>query len=150
MVGPLVPNGSDQSGSSLSSQREQGQEIRLVQISMQFSVEWRAFPLDVCNIEEMSISATWEARANGLANKRAGAVAARDVSRLADLLTPIRTPEAGCDETTPIFEPDQLGAAFNGDAKRPQPLDEETLVFVLRKDEQEGIRSQVRPYFLER
>ena len=101
---------------------------------MQVSVEWRTFPLDVGNIEEMSISAPWEARANRLAQKRAGAIAACDESRLADLLTSIRTPEAGCDEITPIFEPDQLSAAFNGDAKRLQPLDEETLVFVLRKD----------------
>ena len=134
MVGPLVPNGADQSGPSLSSQREQGQEIRLVQISMKFSVEWRTFPLDVGNIEEMSISAPWETRANRLAHKRAGAIAARDVSRLADLLTPIGMHEAGCDEITLIFEPDQLNAAFNGDPKRLQPLDEKTLVFVLRKD----------------
>ena len=51
MVGPFVPNSADQSGSSLSGQWEQGQEIRLVQISMQFSVEWKTFPLDVGNIE---------------------------------------------------------------------------------------------------
>jgi hypothetical protein len=101
---------------------------------MQFSVEWGTFPLDVGNVEEMSISASWKARANRLAHKRAGAIAACDVSRLADLITSIRTPEADCDETTPIFEPDQLSAAFNGDPKRLQPPDEETLVFVLRKD----------------
>ncbi len=86
MIGPLVPDGSDQARPALPGQGKDGQKIGLVEVDVQLAVERRAGGLDIGDVEDLSIGAAGKACPDRLAHERARAVAAGDVARLADFL----------------------------------------------------------------
>ena len=70
-------------------QRENREEIGLVEIDVQFAVDRRPGGLDVGDVEHLPIGAAGKAGADGLAHHRARPVAAGEVGRLAILLVAV-------------------------------------------------------------
>src|SRR5262245_32278562 len=89
----------------------------------------------------MLVGAAGKSNRRRLADTGVRAVAAGDERRLARLDGLARTLEAGDDVTAAFFEADELRAAFDGDAGLCQPVDQQPLVLVLRKDEGVRIRT---------
>ncbi len=81
--GALVAHRADQPRPALAGQREDAEEIGLVEIDMQFAIDGGPGRLDVGDVEDLPIGAARKAGADGLAHDRAGAVAAGDVGRRA-------------------------------------------------------------------
>ena len=144
MIGALVAHGSDQARPTLPGQRKDREEISLVKVDMQFAVERRAGSFNVGNIEELPIGAAGKACTDRLAHNRAGAVTAGDVACLAGFLLPLRPPKAGNHALGLVREAHQFGPALYRDAELLQPLNQQTLMLVLRKNMQERIGRQVR------
>ena len=150
VIGALVAHGSDQARPTLPGQGKDREEISLVKVDMQFAVERRAGSFNVGDIEDLPIGAAGKACTDRLAHDRAGAVAAGDVACLAGFLPALRPAKAGDHVLALVREADQFGPALNRDAELLQPLDQQPLMLVLRKDLQERIGRQVRTDALKR
>src|SRR5262249_18554963 len=133
----------DQAGSSLPSQRKHRQEIGLVEIDVELTVDRRASRLDIGDIEDLPIRTSREACADRVAHNRVGPITAGDVARLAGFLPAIWAAQAGNDPLALLREAGQFGLALDRNPERLQPLDQQPLMLVLREDMQERIRRQV-------
>ena len=130
-------------------QWEDRKEIGLVKVDVQFAVERRAGGFDIGDIKDLPIGAAGEARADRLAHDRPGAVAARDVVRLAGFFRAFRSAKTGNDAPALVRKADQFGLAFDRNAEFLQSPDQQPLMLVLREDLQERIARQVRTDVLE-
>ena len=133
-VGTLVANGSDETSPAFAGQREDGEEIGLVEIDVQFAVDRGTGSIDVGDVEELPIGPAAKAGAERFAHPRVRTVAAGDVGCLAVLFMPIRPAKAGGDAIALVGEAYQLRSTLYCDAELLQPLDQQPLVLVLRED----------------
>ncbi len=83
-IGAFVAHRPDQPRAAFSGQREDRNEIGLVEIDVQLAVERGSFGVDVGDVEELPVGAAGKAGADGLPHLRACAVAAGEIARLDD------------------------------------------------------------------
>src|SRR5438105_4302038 len=120
----VVAHRSDQARFSFSGQREDAQEIDLVEIDVQFAICRGAGGFDIGDIENLPIGAAGKAGADRLAHRRACSVATRNVLRLAVNLLTAGPVQASRDAVFPIGEVDQFGSPLDFDAERSQSFDQ--------------------------
>ena len=60
-VGALVPHGSDQTGTAIAGQREDGEKVGLVEVGVQFAIDGTTGRLDVGDVEDLAIRPTLNA-----------------------------------------------------------------------------------------
>jgi hypothetical protein len=60
-VGALVPHGSDQTGTAIAGQREDGEKVGLVEVGVQFAIDGTTGRLDVGDVEDLAIRPTLKA-----------------------------------------------------------------------------------------
>ena len=141
-VGALVAYRPDQACFSFSGQREDAEEIGLVEIDVQFAIQRRAGGFDVGDVEDLPIGAAGKPGADRPAHDRARAVTTGDVGRRTVMLLTVGSAQASHDTIFLIRETDQLGSPLDHDIKRFQPLDQEPLMLVLGKYLQERVGRQ--------
>ena len=148
MVGALAAHRADQPGAALAGQREDGQEVGLVEIDVQLAVQRRAGRVDVGDVEHLPVGAARKAGADPLAHRRARAVAAGEIGGLAGALA-VRPAQPGDDPIALVAEAGELGPALDLHAGFGEALDQQPLVLVLREDQQERVGRQRLPDHLE-
>src|SRR5579863_6362007 len=122
VVGTLIAHGANQACAALASQRKEPEEIGLIEVDVQLTVERRTCSFDIGDIKHLSVGATDEPRADDLAHARTRAVAPGHKGRLAPLLL------AGCaaqprnDAASSLRVAEQLGASLYDDTHRTQSL----------------------------
>ena len=131
----VVAYEADEARVSLALQREQQDELRLVQRSVQLPVHLRATRLDVRDVEEMLVRAAGESDAERLARGRVRAVAARKVRGLESLLGSVGVTKTRHDTGAGVFESQELDGALDFHALAFKPLDQDALVLVLRENQ---------------
>ncbi len=135
---PVLADRPDQPAGPVGLEREDGQEVGLVERDVQLLVEHRALGLDVGDVEQLDICAAREAGVQLAAHHRPGPVAAADVAGLADLLAAVGALQPGLDALRRLLEPEQLDGPLDLHVRRPEVLDQEPLVLVLGEDQDEG------------
>src|SRR5205807_3639249 len=129
LLGPGT-NGADQADVARCLQREDGDEVALVDRPVELTVRHRTLRLHIGDVEEVLVSAAGKMDAEFLANGRMCTVAASDERDLAR-----RTGQTRDDAPARLVEGNQVGAALDADAHFLEPLDEKALVRVLRVDQ---------------
>ena len=86
--------------------------------TLQLAINCGAGGLDIGYVEDLPIGATGKASSHRLTHNRAGAVAASDVTRCADLFMTLGPAKAGGDALAGIGEADQFGPAFTPSSSR--------------------------------
>ena len=105
----------------------------------------RAAAVDVGDIEHLPVGAAGEAGAQRLAHERARPVAAGEVGRLAGFLRPSGPRSRARMRRPVVAEAVQLRPALDRHAERRQPLEQQPLVLVLRKDLQKRVGREPAP-----
>ena len=99
---------------------------------------------DVGDVEDLGISAPWEAGPYDLAHLRSRAVAPGDEFGRRRALGAVRPAQPRGDAAALFDIAEQFRRTFDLDAEFAQPVDQQPLVLVLREDVQEavGVRSE--------
>src|SRR5260370_23886499 len=103
-IGTLVADGADQARPTGAREREDGQEIRFVQVDVQFAVDRGTGGGDAGDVEELPIRPARLPRADRLAHLRAHAITPRDISRAARRLRPVQPAQAGGDLSRLVYD----------------------------------------------
>ncbi|MNZ78102.1 hypothetical protein D3C78_966660 [compost metagenome] len=142
VFGALVAHRADQARATRVCQREHGEEVRLVEIHMQFAVECRAAGLHVGDVENLLVSPAGKPGIQGLAHNRPGTVASGQITGLADFLLAVGQLQRGRDAVCGLLEACQFSVAFHRNAEGLQALDQQPFVFVLREYLEKRVRCQ--------
>ncbi len=132
------PHGADQARRAFGLQREDPEEVGLVQGDVQLAVHYRTFGLDIRHIEQLGVGPAGEAGAQLLSHGRAGAVASGEVGDRAGPPAPVGALELGAHRLGGLAETDQLHRPLDGHAGLLQPLDQQPLVLVLGEHQHMG------------
>src|SRR5207302_474242 len=100
-VGALVAHCPYQPHPALAGERENREEVSLLEVGVELAVDCETGSLHVGDIEEMAIGTARKAGAHRLADARMHAVAAGDVGRLAVLLPAVGTAKT-CDHAVAL------------------------------------------------
>jgi hypothetical protein len=149
VVGALIAHGSNQPHPALAGERENGEEVGLLEVGVELAVDCGTVSLNVGDIEEMAIGATRKASDHSLADARTHAVATGDVGRLAALLPAIGTAKKCDHPVTLITVSDELRPPLDRHPQLLELRDQQPLMLVLWKDVQERIGRQARADLLE-
>jgi hypothetical protein len=128
-------HGADQPRAPVLLQRKDGEKIARVQCGVQLAVHCRAARFDVGDVEEMIVCAAPETDRRRLAHRRMCAIAAGDVGRFTRLGGSVCPRESGQHTTGRVLECHQLSLSLDVDVGLGQAIDQQTLVFVLGKDQ---------------
>ena len=137
-VGQVLTYGAHQADAPRFLQRKDRQEVGFVEIDMEFVIGGRALRLDIGDVEEPGIRAAVEVHAERPPDCRIGAVAAGKERDVADLLRAVRAPKRRVEAVGILVEPGELRPPLDIDPQGVQAFDEQSLVGVLRKDQDGG------------
>src|SRR5215469_10163381 len=107
---------------------------------MQLTFQGGTGRLHICDIEELAIGTTRIAGAHRLAHNRMRAVTAGDVGCITALFLAVSSAQTSDHVRASIAITEKFSLPLDQDAQVVQPRDQESLVLVLRKDLQGGIR----------
>src|SRR6185437_1013231 len=142
LFGLFVANGADKTDAAVVVQREDGEEVGVVESDVEFAIGDAAGRSDVCDVEEVAVLAAGEADVEPLPHDGAGAVAAGEEAAAANLPGAVGQAQAGGDGFVGcvggLGEGEKFGRAFDRNSKLGEVADEQRLVLVLRVDEGEG------------
>ena len=145
----FIPHCADEPRTPVALQWEHREEIGSVQRDVQFAVQRRSACLDVGDVEQMFIRAARKADLQRLAHGGMGSVAPGNVRRLARFHFPIRPLQTGEHTIRSILEAQKLRWALDPHAGVGQAIDQQTFVFVLRKDQRVRKGAEAGAHFAE-
>src|SRR5262249_7528237 len=149
-VGALIAHSPNQTYLALAGEREDREEVGLLDVGVELAIDCETGSLHVGNIEEMAIGAARKGGAHRLADDGPHAVAAGDVGGLAALLPAVRTAKTCGHSVALITVSKELRPSLDDRAQLLEPRDQQPLMLVLRKDVQEGIGRESRADLLKR
>src|ERR1700722_1779714 len=130
-------------------QWEDGQKVGSGQGDVPLCIEGRAARIHVGNIEEMRVGTPREAQPQLLPHTRVSAVATSEIACIAVFCAPIGPLQARAYLSAHLFEIQELRAALDLDTQSGQPGNQESLVFVLGKDQRVREWADVRAQLAE-
>ncbi len=149
MLRALVAHRADQSGMAFPFQRENRQEVGLVEIDMQLAVKSRSRAVHIGDIKHLLIGPARKAGADALSDERTGSVTPGEITDFEGFFRSARASDRGGDMVAVIAEPKKFGLPFDDDAQRFEPLDEQLFVLILRVSEG-AIRREIGGKIFER
>jgi hypothetical protein len=131
----LRGDGPDEARTRIAAQRKHRKQIGLVECDVQLVIHHGSARLHVGHVENVRISAAGEAGVEPCAYGGMRAVASGKKGRLALLLACVAVHEMGDDPITALVESAQFARSLDAHACGRKPLDQQTLVLILRKDQ---------------
>src|SRR5450432_1817501 len=142
IVALRLAHAADQSYSLVAVQREHGNEVEAIEVSVKLACVYYTRDFDIGNVEELCVRAARKTDAECFAHPRTRAIAAGNVCRVALRLGAIGRLERRTNAVCGRDESEQLRGALDVHTQRVQMLNEQTLVLVLREGQQVGKRAQ--------
>ena len=102
---------------------------------MQFPIQSLPTRFDVCDIEEMLIGSPWKSNPDRLAHRGTRPIAACQIASPARLDGSVRRSNLCNNAVIRILETEEFRLTLNLDANSSQPLNQQTLMLVLGKDQ---------------
>ena len=124
---------------------EHRQQVCFIQVDVDAVADRGAACGDVGDVEQVLVRAAAEIGADHFAHDRARAVTAGNEGAAAALLGAVGSPKGRAHAVAVIFEGRQLCLSLDGDAECLEAPDEQSLMRILRKVENEGETSQSLP-----
>ena len=140
----LLSNGPDEARAMCVRQREHGEEVSAVERDVDVAVHRRSVRLDIGDVEEVLVRPARKTDRQHLAETRVSAVAAGDERGFAEVDATACTLKPRDDALVAFLESDEFRLPLDLYSGVAQPIDQQPLVLVLRKDERIGVRADAR------
>ena len=135
VVRSVFANDSDQPYMSVALQRKRCDKIRLVERNVKLVIDDRSARFCIGNVKHMGVSPARERASEHFAHFRMRAVATGDVRSFAGCFAAVGHLQPRDDTVAAIVEMDKLDGPLDFDAGLAQPIGQQSLVLILRKNE---------------